>query len=194
MGVGSSQARVAELAFRVFNRAVHPDWFATRVHRRLSQDRWEADVRIIEGGHVVSFGAGPVRLTEVLCGPATPLPEPGLLFQSSIRAERSASLQAGGLVEFQTCFEAERVDGEIFRHLCDEVVADASRHGILHHFRTTNRLLPAPLTHIHIEPSVRGLAIQSFHTFPEECAIVRTQSLYELIRQDAERRRGPRAK
>ncbi len=180
MGVSSSRARVADLAFQVFNRALHPDWFATRVYRRIPQERWEADVRIIEGGHVIIFGTGSVRLTEVLCGPETSLPEPGLLFRSAIRTERSTSLRPGGIVEYQTCFEVERVDGEVFRHLCDEMIADCSPQSLMYCFRTANRLLPAPLTHVHVEPRVRGLSIQSFHTFPDECAIVRSQSLYEL--------------
>lgn len=181
MGVSSGRARVADLAFQVFNRAVHPDWFATRAYRRIPQQRWEADVRIIEGGHAIIFGAGRVRLTEVLSGPETPLPEPGLLFHSAIKTERSTTLQPGGIVEYQTCFEVECVDREVFRHLCDEMIADSSRHALIHRFGSTNRLAPPPLTHVHIEARMRGLSIQSFHTFPDECAIVRSQSLYELI-------------
>jgi Protein of unknown function DUF2617 len=183
MGVSSSRARVADLAFQVFNRALHPDWFATRVYRRIPQRRWDADVRIIDGGHVIIFGTGPVRLTEVLSGPETALPEPGILFHSTIRKERSTSLHPGGVVEYQTCFEVERVDREIFRHLCDEMIADSSHHCLMHSFRTSNRLLPAPLSKIHIDARAAGLSIQSFHTFPDECAIVRSQSLYELTSQ-----------
>ena len=180
MGVSSGRARVADLAFQVFNRALHPDWFSTRVYRRIPQEKWEADIRIIEGGHAVIFGTGPIRLTEVLAGPETTLPEPGLLFHSAIRAERSASLHPGGIVEYQTCFEVERVDPEVFRHLCEEMIADSSRHCLVHRFGSTNRLAPQPLSHVHIDSRVKGLSVQSFHTFPDECAIVRAQSLFEL--------------
>ncbi len=181
MGVSSGRARVADMAFQVFNRVVHPDWFATRVYRRVPQERWEADVRIIEGGHAITFGTGQVRLTEVLSGPETPLPEPGLLFHSTIKTERSTSLHPGGIVEYQACFEVERVDGEVFRHLCDEMMADGSRHTLIHRFGSSNRLSPPALTHVRVEARVRGLSVQSFHTFPDERAIVRSQSLYELI-------------
>ncbi len=181
MGISSGRAGVADLAFRVFNRALHPDWFATRVHRRVPQERWEADIRIIEAGHAVIFGAGPIRLTEILSGPETVLPEPGLLFHSGIRSERSASFQSAGMIEYQTCFAVERVDPEVFRHLCEEMVAATSRQCLVHHFGSSSRLIPRPLSHVHVEARVRGLSVQSFHTFPEECAIVRSQSLYELI-------------
>ena len=94
------------LHFRCSSLGLHPDWFATRVHRRIVQARWEADVRIIEGGHLIIFGAGRVRLSEVLCGPETSLPEPGLLFHSAIRHERSASLHPGGIVEYSGVFRS----------------------------------------------------------------------------------------
>ena len=57
---------------------------------------------------------------------------------------------------------------------------EGSRESLFHRFRSTNRLAPPPISHIHIDARVGDLAIQSFHTFPDECAIVRTQSLFEL--------------
>ena len=69
MGVGFGRSKVADLAFQVFNRSLHPEWFATREFRRVEQKRWTADVRIVDGGHTVVFLSGSVHLTEVLCGP-----------------------------------------------------------------------------------------------------------------------------
>ena len=122
----------------------------------------------------------PIRLTEILSGPETVLPEPGLLFHSHLRRERSTHLRPGGLIEYQSCIEVERVDLEIFRHLCEEMTLDASRDGLFHRFRSANRLAPPPISHLHVDARVNDLSIQSFHTFPDECAIVRTQSLFEL--------------
>jgi Protein of unknown function DUF2617 len=179
MGVSYGRSRVADLAFQVFSRAIHPDWFAVRQHRRIGQDGWEADVRIIEGGHAVTFRAGNVRLTEVLAGPETLLPEPGLLFHSPIRRERSTSLRPGGSIDYQTCFEVERVDPEVFAHLSDEMTLDASRDRLFHRFAPVNRMAAAPISHIRVESRVRGLSVHAFHTFPDERAIVRIQSLFE---------------
>jgi hypothetical protein len=180
MGVSFGRSRVADLTFQVFARAIHPDWFAARNHRRVTQDGWEADVRIIEEGHAITFRSGTVRLTEVLAGPETHLPEPGLLFHSPVRHERSMTLEPSGLMVYQTCFEVERVDHEVFAHLCDEMTLDASRGRLFHRFAPVNRMAPAPITHLHIESRVKGLTVHTFHTFPEERAIVRTQSLFEL--------------
>jgi hypothetical protein len=179
MGVSFGRSRVADLTFQVFSRAIHPDWFAVRQHLRVGQDHWEADIRIIEGGHAITFRVGSVRLTEVLAGPETHLPEPGLLFHSPIRRDRSTSLRPGGSLEYQTCSDVERVDPEVFAHLSDEMTLDASRGRLFHRFTPSNRMAAAPISHIRIESRVRGLTVHAFHTFPDERAIVRTQSLFE---------------
>jgi hypothetical protein len=62
------------------------------------------------------------------------------------------------------------------------MITDSSTQSLLHCFRSSNRLAPQPLSHIHLDIRVKGLAVQSFHTFPDECAIVRSQSLYELMK------------
>lgn len=181
MGVSSGRTRVTDLAFRVFSRVLHPDWFVVRAHRRYVQAGWEADVRIIEGGHAIIWSAGQVRITEVLAGPETELPETGLLYSSSVRHERSTQLlPGGGAVEYQTCFEVEHIDPEVFNHLTDELTLDAAKGGLFHRFLPTNRLAPSPVSHLHVESKPRGLLVQAFHTFPDERAIVRTQTLVEI--------------
>jgi hypothetical protein len=180
MGVGFGRSRVADLAFQVFNRPLHPEWFRTREFRRVEQKRWTSDVRIVDGGHTVVFLSGSVRLTEVLCGPETVLPEIGRLFHSQLRRERSTILRPDGTIEYQSCLEVERIDAEIFRHLCEEMALNASGNPLLHRFPSANRLAPPPISHVQISARASDVSIQSFHSFPDECAIVRTQSLFEL--------------
>jgi hypothetical protein len=181
MGVSSGRSRVADLSFQVFGRVLHPDWFAVRAHRRVGHGAWVADIRIIEGGHAILWKMGPTRVAEILTGRETALPVPGLLFHSSVRHDRSATLRPTARAEYQTCFEVERIDPEVFGHLCDEVTLDARRGGLFHRFAPTSRLCPAPLSHIRIEARAKGLSVQTFHTFPDEQAIVRTQSLFEIV-------------
>ena len=180
MSVSSGRARVADLAFQVFGRALHPDWFAVRAHRRVARGAWEADVRIIDGGHAIIWRSGLVVLSEILAGPATPLPEPGLLLHSPLRRDRTASLHPGPGTEYQTCFDAERNDPEVFRYLSDELTLDACPGDLFHRFAPRDRLSPAPVSRIHLDVRVSGLSVQTFHSFPDERAIVRTQSLFEV--------------
>lgn len=181
MGVSSGRSRVADLAFRVLGRAIHPEWFAVRGHRRVVKTGWEADVRIIEGGHAISWASGDARLTEVLAGPETAPPEAGWLFDSPVRRERAARLTPYPRVEYQTCFEVERLDPEVFAHVCAELTLDAAPGDLFHRFAPAGRLAPSPISRLHLEARGKGLSVSAFHTFPEERAIVRVQSLFEVV-------------
>ena len=54
--------------------------------------------------------------------------------------------------------------------------------GIFYNFLPHHRLAVAPLSHIAVEARARSLLIHAFHTFPDDCAIVKTQSLFEFKR------------
>jgi hypothetical protein len=187
MGVSSGQSHAAHMAFLVYQRALHPEWLATRSFCRVNQAGWEADLRLIDKGHAVMFRSGAVRLAEVLTNTDSSLPEPGIVYQSDLRRERSTRLSHAGIIEYQSCIEVERVDPEIFRYLCDEVTLDVSRNRIFHRFPSQNRMAPAPLAQLHFDVRGRGLSVQSLHTFPDECAILRTQSLFELVQAPPKR-------
>jgi Protein of unknown function DUF2617 len=180
MGVSFGRSSVADLAFRVFNRSLHPEWYSTCAFRRIEGKGWKADIRIIEGGHVAIFRSASNCLSEVLCGPETELPETGLVFHSHLKHERSAALAPGGSIEYHTCFEVEHAEPEVFRHLCEEAASDSVQQGLFHTFRPTNRLSPPPISRIHLDFNARSLSMHVFHSFPEERAIVRTQSRYEI--------------
>ncbi|WP_240911436.1 DUF2617 family protein [Paludisphaera soli] len=175
---------MADRSFQVFHRALHPEWFAVRAHERLEAGPWQADVRIVEGGHAVVFGHEGVRLTEVLGVRGNALPLEGLLLNSPIRHERSTVLRPGGRIVYQVCLEVEQVDPEVFRHLCEETTLDASRGRLFHAFPAANRMSPRPLSQIRVERLAGGLSLQTFHSFPEELAIFRSQSLIEVTPAD----------
>lgn len=180
MGVSHGSNRVSDLGLRVYATTVHPDWFTTRVHRRVIRSNWEADLRVIHGGHVVTWRSGPSRITEVVCVSDLELPPERSLFTSSFRRERSTRIRPERNLEYQVNLGAERVSPELFCHLCDEFALDAKRGALFHRHGASNRLFLAPLTSLSFDFVKKGLSIQTFHTFPEENAIIRTQSLFEI--------------
>lgn len=179
MGSSTGRSRVADLAFRVFGRSVHPDWFATRAHRRVAVDAWQADIRLVDGGHAVAWRAGDVRLTEVLGPAGLPLPGAGLLLASPLDPEGDATLEPGSGVEYRASFEAERLDPEVFAHLAAEMTLDAGRDRLFHRSRGAGRLDPPAISHVAFESRPGGLLVHAFHSIPGELAVVRTQSLFE---------------
>jgi hypothetical protein len=168
-----------ELAFRLYERAIHPELFDVFATSRLSGRNWVADVRISVAGHVVEFRDATQVVTEVT-GPVTlPLPDRGLCVGHRLGGSKdwTFDLSRGLKVHFSAHVEA--VDAEVFRNLDQELSLDARNATLTFRFPGGHRLQPGPLSVIQIESLTRGVMIHAFHTFPDNCAVLRTQSLYE---------------
>ena len=76
-------------------------------------------------------------------------------------------------------FQVETLPEDIYLHVHDELVADGNRRGLLVNFRANDRLAIAPLGFVTMETRSDCLMITTFHTFPAENTIVKSQSLIE---------------
>lgn len=174
-----SRSRVPDLSFRVFDRVLHPDWFSVKSHRRVARQGWVADVRIIDRGHLVTWSSGQTRLTELLLSSAATFPPTGLLYETRVLNEKTTSLRPSAEVEYQSVMEMERTDPDVFAHLSQEFSLDANRSGLAFEFPAVHRMASGSIIQIALEVSLKGLLIHTFHTFPVERVVVRTQSLFE---------------
>ena len=177
MSVPSLRPRVCDLAFQVYGRPLHPELFDILAVRKIQREDWELVVRITRTGHVIAWGNNSVYLTEVAGGDQS-LPDRRLL-NYRLRGERSDRVRTGRGVSYQTSFQVEVLPSEIFTHVHDEILADGSKRGLLHNFRTHNRLALSPLGFVTAEGRPGCLIISAFHTFPDEFTIVKTQTLIE---------------
>jgi hypothetical protein len=82
-------------------------------------------------------------------------------------------------IHYEMSFQVEVLAPEIFLHIHDEILSDGSKRGLLHNFPSHNRLSVAPLGFITAEAGRGRLFLSTFHTFPTENTVVKTQSLIE---------------
>ena len=82
-------------------------------------------------------------------------------------------------LHYQTSFQVETLPQEIFFHVHDEILRDGAKRGLLHNFQPNHRLALAPLGYVTVEAWSGCLLLSSFHTFPGENTVVKTQSLIE---------------
>ena len=132
----------------------------------LPSDAWQADIRIVDGGHTVTWRAGAARVVEVLGASAAPVPAAGLLLDCPVRHERTALITPGASVEYQTSFEVERLDPEVFAHLCDEMTLDSARDRLFHRSSSGDRLAPAAISHLAFESRPKGLLVHGLSLVP----------------------------
>ena len=81
---------------------------------------------------------------------------------------------------YQLSFQVERMDPVVYLQMHEEFSADCRRATLGRMFDPPNRLAPAALSYLRVEPFPRSLLVYAFHTFPENCAVVKTQTLIEL--------------
>lgn len=169
--------KIADLAFRLYDRPVHPELFDPVAERALRIGGATLVARLTATGHVLEWHRGDDHLVELTSANDQPWP-PGHRLLHPFAGERRGRIELAG-VRYQVSLHAEVLPPEIFLHVHDELVADGARRGLLFHFAPHRRLALVPLGFVAVEPVKAGISVATFHTFPAECAVVKTQSLIE---------------
>ena len=176
----SVRPKAADLVFQLYGRVLHPELFEVCASRSVDRGGYRAQVAVTTAGHVVAWHHDGVVLSEVATHAGQPLPQRRRLLSHRIGGERSDRVECRGGVRYEACFQLERVDAEVFWSFQEELAAAGVRRGLLHRFESGGRLAAAALSWITVETRPRALLVQAFHTFPDDLAIVKSQSLFEL--------------
>ena len=179
MNAFSLRPRVCDLVFQLYGRPLHPELFDILAQRKIQREDYEINVRITRTGHVISWENRDVHLTEIAAAADQPLPERRRLLSHRFHGEHSATLLCAHGITYQTSFQVETLPPEIFLHVHDEILADGGKRGLLHNFQPNHRLALAPLGFITVEAQAGCLFLSSFHTFPEEHTVIKSQTLIE---------------
>jgi hypothetical protein len=180
MSVGFVRPKVSDLMFLVYSRPLHPELFDIVRDQQIHRDDYQASICITDSCHLVRWQHNDVCVTELVARADNPLPQKRRLLACRVRGERTETIQCAPTVVYQTSIGVERLDPKVYTRIHDELECDALRRGIFHNFRPHQRLALSPISHIAIEAHAKSLLVQAFHTFPEDCTILRTQSLFEF--------------
>ena len=172
--------KVAELIFQVYGRPLHPELFKIHCSRTIRRGAYEAKIDITSAGHVVKWRYAGLTLTEVAASAHQPLPQRRRLLSYRLKGQRDDSIECRGGVCYQFNFQLEPVEPEIFWTFQEELARDGRRNGMFHQFDSSGRMALGALSYINLESRNRKLLIQVFHTFPDDYAIVKSQSLFQL--------------
>ncbi|MSQ93338.1 MAG: DUF2617 family protein [Gemmataceae bacterium] len=170
--------RVAELVFQLYGRPLHPELFDILAVRKFEREGYELRIWITRTGHVITFENEDVLLTEV-ADIKQAISEQHRFLNYRMRGEHVGKFQCCNNIVYQTSFQVETLPEEIFLHVHDEILADGAKAGILHNFQPNHRLAIAPLGYVVVEPRQSCLHFATFHTFPEENTIIKSQTLIE---------------
>jgi hypothetical protein len=171
---------VAELVFQLYGRSLHPELFEVYGSRQVKRGDYEATINITSAGHVVTWRYQGLTLTEVAASAQHPLPQKRRLLSYKLKGERNDHVVTRGGVRYGMSFQLEPVEPEVFWTFQQELAHDGQRQGMLHTFNSSGRLALGAVSYINVETRNRSMLVQAFHTFPDDYAIVKIQSLFEV--------------
>jgi len=176
----SVRPKVAELVFQLYGRPLHPELFECHETRVVRRGKYEAKIDITSAGHLVTWKYDGLNLTEVCTAAHHPLPQKRRLISYPLRGERHDRVECRGGVVYQVGFQLEPVEPEVFWTFQEELAGSGKDAGMLHTFDASGRMALGALSYINVETRNRSMLVQAFHTFPDDYAIVKSQSLFEL--------------
>ena len=172
--------KIAELVFHLYGRPLHPELFEVCKSHVVQCGDYQARIELTRSGHVITWRYAGLTLTEVATSAHQPLPERRRLMSYRLKGERIDRLECRGNISYDMSFQLEPVDPQEFWLFQQGLVRDGRNHGLLHEFNSAGRIALGAISYINFEARKRNLMIQAFHTFPEDCAIVKSQSLFQL--------------
>ena len=180
MRVDAARPDIESLVFRLFSRSVHPELFDVLAQTTIRQDFYTAAVLICDAGHVIAFHHNRQTLCEVTTSADRPLPHNRQVIGRRLRGNRDDSVEHDGGILYHVSFQVEQLEPEVFLNCHEELLLDSARARMSHNFAPTSRLSPAPLSFIQTEERPHSLLVHTFHTFPDNRGVVKTQSLFEV--------------
>ncbi len=176
----SVRPKVAQLVFQLSARSVHPELYV--VHKSLDIERggYRARVEITNSGHLITWRYRGLTLTEVCTVASDPLPRKRQLFRHHLNGSRTDCVQCLYGVTYETSFHLEPVEPHIFQDYLNQLQLDGPCQGLLHTFDSSGRIAQGALSYIYTESRSRTLHIQALHTFPDDCVIVKSESVFTL--------------
>jgi len=176
----TTRPKVAELSLQLFGRSLHPELFLVQKSRIVERGGYTAKIDITSSGHVVTWRYQGMTITEVACSAQHPLPQKRRLMSYRFKGDRTDRVECRGGVTYQVSFQLEPATPQDFWMFQNELARDAQVEGLLHRFDSSGRMNLGALSYINVETRSKSLLVQAFHTFPDDYAIVKSQSLLQL--------------
>ena len=179
----TKQRRAGGLTLLLYQRPLHPELFKILGNEKVVRRSYEADIWLVEGGHVVTFTTAKQTLVEVIVANNDPaLTDRNLLQSIQCRGERYHETTVGGNVRYMISTQEEQLTQTLYEATRHEISTYASKRELM----TAEGALANDggnyLSVLDIERRSHELLVQSFHLFDENQMVIKTQAIIEAMK------------
>ena len=180
MTVGYARPDVADMVLRVFERSVHPELFASVSETRIKVDSDVATLRLGRYGHLLEYRTQHSTLTEIATSKFAPLPSQLCMIDRRLIGYRTHTVEGKG-VRYHCSYQLESAPADIYLTLHRELEADARSSTLAVALPGSSISSPDCLSLLKCDLLPAGFVVHAFHTFPDNGAVLRIQTLFERM-------------
>ncbi len=172
--------KIADLNFHLYGRSIHPELFDTCVCRYIERENYRIRLNITSDGHLLVFEHDSIVLAEVAASALHPLPSKRQLICCPIESAREEQTSFQDRVHYQCEFQLDIVPPKTFFSIAQQINSSKECEGLIHRFQSSGRMAFGAVSYINIQAFQNHVRLKTFHTFPDSCAIVKSQSEFHL--------------
>lgn len=176
----TARPKISELSLTLFGRSVHPELFDAQQRLEVERSNYFCRLDIINSGHVFYFQSDLTKLTEVTASSHHPLPSSRLIDSKPFQNGFQESVENRGRVDYRSEFQIERVEPDMFWSIQNQLSKATPQNGIIHRFDSSGRIPFGGISFVHTVARENALFVQAIHTFPDDQAIVKTESEFKI--------------
>jgi hypothetical protein len=166
----------------LFQRLLHPEFFKIINNKSVTRKAYDADIWMVDGGHVVSFTAGRNTLSEVIVCGHEGLNDRGLIQSIPCRGERNHELVHGGNIKYMISTQEEQLTQTLYEATRHEILAYARRRELPMYNAPATADSGSTLSVLDVEFRSHELLVNSFHLFDDNGVVIKTQGLFEVVK------------
>lgn len=179
MPVQFARPDVGTLTLRVYDRALHPEFFDCHALSVLECGPLRLHLRLCSAGHLLCLRNKKRVLTEAITEKNQSLPQCRCVLEQKLRGCRTRSVPLSEGLRYDVGCQLETLDPDLFLRMHEELQSDCARAELAYEFPSPNRFSPGALSLVSASATRSSVMLHAFHTFPDHCAIIKTQTLVE---------------
>ena len=179
MNIGQKQ-NVSTLRFYLYDRPLHPELFDIYHDCQVQKKTYEAQIWVTGCAHVIGFYRDRQSLVEVTADSTAMLPQRGRILELPFRGERDHECTRVGGIRYMMNFQVEPMRPAVYSKTHHELARMGARRGLFVPFPMWMARSLTPFTYIDYDAKPNELHVFTFHAFPDDLTIVKTQSIFEL--------------
>lgn len=178
MTVGFARPNVADMVIRVFERSIHPELFEAVGEATVKLRGAVATLRIGRYGHMLEYRTKDSTMTEIATSKFAPLPTQLCMVDRRLIGYRTHTFETPNL-RYHCSYQLESAPADVYLTLHRELETDARTSTLAVALPGSSTSSPECLSLLKCDLLPEGLVVHSFHTFPDDGAVLRIQTLFE---------------